>query len=150
MARWCSEYNIPWKQGFPENYPFKATTLKVQRILTACMLESPSRHADLVAALYHAFWAEKKSVQLPEVHAPIVLAVLGQVVGTRVIERSASEEVKARLKQNTEDAVASGAPGAPWIKAVDVTGREECFFGFDHLGQVAKFLGLEKLNGPHL
>ncbi|KAI1616254.1 thioredoxin-like protein [Exophiala viscosa] len=150
MARWRAEYNIPWKQGFPENYPFKVTTLKVQRILTACMLESPLRQADLVAALYHAFWVEKKGVQLPEVHEPIVIKILGQNVGTRIIERSTSEEVKALLKQNTEDAVASGAPGLPWVKAVNATGREECFFGFDHIGQVTRFLGLEKLNGPHL
>lgn len=51
------------------------------------MLGSPERHADLVAALYHAFWVEKKSVQLPEVHEPIVTSVLGQDVGKRVIAR---------------------------------------------------------------
>ena len=118
MARWSAEYNIPWRQGFPENYPFKVTTLKVrkkpaissstavadigpgvghslrrprtsqvQRILTASSLESDSRHADLVTALYHAFWVEKKGVQHPEVHNPVVINVLGQDVGTRVIER---------------------------------------------------------------
>ena len=51
------------------------------------MLESPSHHADLIAALYHALWVEKKGVQLPEVHDPMVIKVLGQDVGMRVIER---------------------------------------------------------------
>jgi hypothetical protein len=29
LARWAQEFNIPWKDGLPDNYPFKATTLKV-------------------------------------------------------------------------------------------------------------------------
>jgi hypothetical protein len=66
--------------------------------------------------------------------------------------QSSSDEAKALLRQNTDDAIASGAPGVPWIKATDAQGREEYFWGFDHLGQVVRFLGLEdhRLRGPHL
>lgn len=66
--------------------------------------------------------------------------------------QSSSDEVKALLRRNTDEAIASGAPGVPWIQATDAQGREEYFWGFDHLGQVVRFLGLEghRFRGPHL
>ncbi|OAP60576.1 hypothetical protein AYL99_05578 [Fonsecaea erecta] len=150
IARWCREYNIPWNQGLPANYPFKVTTLKVQRVLVACSLECPSRYPDVLNALYHAFWVEKKGVQLPQVHEPIVARVVGDKLAAKIIVKSTTEEVKSLLKQNTEAAIASGSPGLPWIKAVNGEGQEEFFWGFDHLGQVVKFLGLRRLNESHL
>ena len=47
-------------------------------------------------------------------------------------------------------AIDSGSPGLPWIKAVNAEGREEFFWGFDHLGQIGRFLGLEKPSVAHL
>lgn len=87
ITRWSRDFNIPWTPGWPENYPFKATTLKVQRVLTACSLECPERYPNLLAALYHAFWVDKKGVQLPGVYEPIVMSVLGREVAGRVVER---------------------------------------------------------------
>ncbi|KAJ9607986.1 hypothetical protein H2200_008065 [Cladophialophora chaetospira] len=150
VARWSRDCNIPWKQGWPANYPFKATTLKVQRVLTACSLECPVQYPDIVSELYRAFWVEKLGVQLPEVHGPVIANVVGKDVAAKILERSVSDEVKALLRQNTEEAVASGSVGLPWIKAVNKAGQEEFFWGFDHIGQVARFLDLEKLGGPHL
>ncbi len=145
---------------------------QVLRTLVACSRECPERYPDLIAALYHEFWVEKKGIQLPEVYEPIVTSILGREAASRVIAKvcvaslmcprprqrtdnhysrqSSSEEIKAALKQNTEEAVAIGAPGVPWMRAVNSDGHEESFFGFDHLGQVARFLGLENLRGPHL
>ncbi|KAK5390284.1 hypothetical protein LTR20_002995 [Exophiala xenobiotica] len=150
ITRWSRDFNIPWTSEWPENYPFKATTLKVQRVLMACSLECPERYPNLLAALYRAFWVDKKGVQLPGVYEPIVVSVLGQEVASRVIERSTDREIKNLLKHNTDRCIASGAPGVPWLKAVNQEGREEYFWGFDHLGQLARHLGLEKLTGPHL
>jgi len=150
LARWAREMGIPWRSGWPANYPMKATTMKVQRTLVACSRESPERCPDLIGALYHDFWVEKKGVQLPEVYEPIVTNILGRDVASSVIAKSSSEEIKTALRQNTEEAVGSGAPGLPWVRAVNSEGHEEGFFGFDHLGQVARFLGLDKPSGPHL
>ncbi|KAK5275654.1 hypothetical protein LTR40_012696, partial [Exophiala xenobiotica] len=72
ITRWSRDFNIPWTSEWPENYPFKATTLKVQRVLMACSLECPERYPNLLAALYRAFWVDKKGVQLPGVYEPIV------------------------------------------------------------------------------
>ncbi|KIX95570.1 uncharacterized protein Z520_08690 [Fonsecaea multimorphosa CBS 102226] len=150
VARWCREFKIPWNQGWPANYPFKATTLKVQRALVATSLECPDRYPDVICNLYHAFWCEKKGVQLPEVHEPMIAQVVGNELAAKILVRSTSEEVKSLLKHNTEAAIASGSPGVPWVKVVNEEGREEFFWGFDHLGQVVKFLGLQRLNGSHL
>jgi 2-hydroxychromene-2-carboxylate isomerase len=87
ITRWSRDFNIPWTSEWPENYPFKATTLKVQRVLTACSLECPERYPDLLAALYRAFWVDKKGVQLPGVYEPIVVSVLGEEAASSVIER---------------------------------------------------------------
>jgi 2-hydroxychromene-2-carboxylate isomerase len=53
---------------------------------------------------------------------------------------------KAKLKENTDQAFEQGAFGLPWMvceRAGDC-GRTEGFWGVDHLGQVASFLGLER------
>ena len=54
------------------------------------------------------------------------------------------EEAKKLLMANTEKAIESGAFGLPWFVATDPAGKTECFWGFDHLAQVAAHLGLER------
>jgi 2-hydroxychromene-2-carboxylate isomerase len=66
------------------------------------------------------------------------------------VGQSASDEVKALLREHTEKAISGGSPGVPWIKARNLEEQEECYWGFDHLGQAARFLGLGKLSGAHL
>ena len=55
-----------------------------------------------------------------------------------------SEETKKLLMTNTEKAIETGAFGLPWFVATDGAGKTECFWGFDHLAQVAAHLGLER------
>ena len=61
-----------------------------------------------------------------------------------------TDEVRALLRQNTEQAVAQGACGLPWFTAYNAQGERDNFWGFDHVGQVVTFLGLGKLPLPHL
>lgn len=86
LARWTREFSIPWTPGWPANYPAQATTMNVQRAATACSLEYPDQLPDLLSALFHAFWADKKGVQLREVYEPIVVAILGNQPAKRVFE----------------------------------------------------------------
>ena len=53
-------------------------------------------------------------------------------------------EVKERLKANTDQAFKSGAFGIPWFECTNIKGETEGFWGIDHLGQVADFLGLDR------
>ncbi|KAK5044930.1 hypothetical protein LTR84_010302 [Exophiala bonariae] len=150
LRRSANIFNLPWASGWPDNYPFKATTLKVQRVLTAIEIDHPNHYPEVISALYHAFWVEKKGVQLPEVHYPIIACILGEESATKILERSSSDEIKALLKQNTEHAIASGCPGLPWVMVTNTDGKDEGYFGFDHLSQVAHFLGLGMSIGPNL
>lgn len=64
--------------------------------------------------------------------------------------QSTTQTAKSLLRKNTAEAVARGACGLPWITATNHSGNTESFWGFDHLGQVIQFLGLEKLQSAHL
>lgn len=56
----------------------------------------------------------------------------------------AAKEGKELLTKNTDQALADGAFGLPWIVATNSKGETEGFWGVDHIGQVAAHLGLEK------
>jgi 2-hydroxychromene-2-carboxylate isomerase len=51
---------------------------------------------------------------------------------------------KEILTRNTNQAFDDGAFGLPWIVASNRKGEMEGFWGFDHLGQICEFMGLEK------
>lgn len=53
-------------------------------------------------------------------------------------------EVKALLATNTDRSFKSGAFGLPWFECTNSKGETEGFWGVDHLGQVADFLGLTR------
>jgi hypothetical protein len=46
----------------------------------------PDRVGEVYDALFHAFWFEKRGVQLPEVYEPIFRSVLGTELADRVTE----------------------------------------------------------------
>lgn len=56
-------------------------------------------------------------------------------------------DVKALLMSNTDRAFKEGAFGLPWFVCTDTNGQTEGFWGVDHLGQVADFLGLDRRGG---
>jgi hypothetical protein len=55
--------------------------------LTATSLQCPELYPEVIAALYYAFWVEKKGVQLPEVHKAILSDILGPEQASIVMER---------------------------------------------------------------
>ena len=60
---------------------------QVQRAITACTLECPDKVGNVLDALFHAFWVEKKGCQLAEVYEPILKPVLGESLACKVIAR---------------------------------------------------------------
>jgi 2-hydroxychromene-2-carboxylate isomerase len=59
------------------------------------------------------------------------------------MRRMGEGDVKARLGRMTERAFEEGAFGLPWFQCENERGEKEGFWGFDHLGQVVKFLDLD-------
>ncbi|VDM79228.1 unnamed protein product [Strongylus vulgaris] len=64
-----------------------------------------------------------------------------------LLEESTSDEVKAALKLNTDDALAMGCFGAPWIHVHTPNGKVEPFFGSDRLPLIGHLIG-EHYQGP--
>ena len=54
------------------------------------------------------------------------------------------QQIKALLTANTNRSFDSGAFGLPWFECTNLNGETEGFFGVDHLGQVADYLGLDR------
>ncbi|KAI1921152.1 hypothetical protein LOZ65_003820 [Ophidiomyces ophidiicola] len=140
--RWSRYFNIPITPETPKGFPIM--TLAVQRALCAVVSEVPNKLAPCLDALYHSLWVESNSeVGKPEGFVPVLSRVLGNETAEKMALKSTTEEVKNMLLANTERAVASGAFGLPWVECTNSKGEVECFFGVDHLGQVAQFLDLE-------
>jgi 2-hydroxychromene-2-carboxylate isomerase len=80
----------------------------------------------LVDRLFKAVWAERRHVSEPDVVAEVASAV--GLDGPRIVAEAQAPETKARLRQQTEQAVAQGVFGVPAMTVGD-----ELFWGYDDL-----------------
>ncbi|KAI4127606.1 MAG: hypothetical protein LQ347_004530 [Umbilicaria vellea] len=140
--RWAKKFNIPMIPETPKGFP--ANTIPTQRALCALSQISPDKVPDAITALYHAYWVEGQQVNKPDVIEAVLRKALSADVVKKVMEGSATPEVKQLLMSNTDKALEEGAFGLPWFAATNSKGEKEYFWGFDHLGQVVDHLGLEK------
>jgi 2-hydroxychromene-2-carboxylate isomerase len=102
---WAAFYGIPL--AFPKSFPFNS--LKVQRLLIAA--EDQGALVPLTHALYDALWGQGEPVtDLAKLSAYVTSAGFA---AEAMLARTEDSEVKARLKANTDEAIARGAFGAP-------------------------------------
>jgi len=123
---------------------FPISTLQTQRAL--CVLEQshPGLLTTATDALFDAFWVKADStIGRPERIAEILSATVGRDIADDIMGRIAAPEIKGRLAANTDRAFAAGAFGIPWWECENSRGEQESFWGFDHLGQVVRFLELD-------
>lgn len=123
LKRFSNIYEVP----FNFNPFFPLNTMHLMRGATA-YLEEPEFQPYL-AAIFNALWSEQLNMESPKVVAE-VLTKAGIDV-TDFMARISETEVKERLKDTTEEAVARGVFGAP---SFFVNG--EMFFGQDRLSFV--------------
>ncbi len=136
---------MPIKKELPDNFP--PMTLGIMRQLAALdEADGRGRQQRLVQALdalFHDFWVEHRETHKPEVLGSLLGKVLGSDAAATVAAE-ASGTGKAALLRNTDEAFAAGAFGLPWMVCTNAAGQTESFWGVDHLGQVATFLGLKR------
>lgn len=126
----------------PKGFP--PLTLNTQRALCALELTSPSSMPTALDALYASFWRDGNHlIGKPEGFGPMLEKALDEHVAKDMLERMGSKEAKARLSETTDKAMSLGAFGIPWYECENARGDKECFWGFDHLGQVVRFLELD-------
>lgn len=129
LQRYARRYGVPLR--FSEHFPIN--TLQLMRAAVGVQLRQPERFEDWLAAMYQAMWAEGRNLGDPQ--------VVAQVLGEAGFEAGGFDalvsdpEVKAALKDATEEAVARGVFGAPSCFVGD-----EMFFGQDRLEFVVEAL----------
>lgn len=129
MERWVAHYRIPYHR----NSAFPVNTLAILRGAVAYRDDPVLRY--YCDAMFRAMWVEDRDLsQKAEIDR-----VLDQVGMDPEIfhERIAEQEVKDRLKANTDSAVARGVFGAPTFFVGD-----HMHFGQDRLWMVAEDLGI--------
>ncbi|PWY93602.1 2-hydroxychromene-2-carboxylate isomerase [Aspergillus sclerotioniger CBS 115572] len=141
-TRWARYFSVPIVQTTPEGFPPR--TLATQRALCAISQKSPDKLVSAFEALYRSFWVEgNPNIAQPECFGPVLERVLGKSETQTIMEAMNHAEIKAILTANTNRAFNIGAFGIPWFECTNTKGETEGFWGVDHLGQVADFLGLD-------
>ena len=122
LGRFAARYSVPF--GLPPGFPLN--TLMLMRGVIGTQLQDPQRFEALLKALFTGMWGERRNLG----DAAVLQQTLDQA-GFDIAAFSAlagDAQVKAALKQATEDAVARGVFGAPTCFVGD-----EMFFGQDRL-----------------
>ncbi len=112
----------------PASHPFNP----LLPLRVTCAVEDAQRAA-LANRLFRATWAEGRAVSEPET----VRALLREqgLPADELLAAAATDPVKQRLRDNTEQALALGIFGVPTMRA-----RGELFWGFDDLEYLDMFL----------
>jgi 2-hydroxychromene-2-carboxylate isomerase len=126
--RFLKRFNVKpyvWNPSFPVN------TLNLMRGAVAAQFEGVFEQ--YVEAAFHHMWVEPKKMDDPEIAAK-ALASSG-LDAARLLARSQEAEVKAKLIENTQNAVERGAFGSPTFFV-----GNEMFFGKEQLREVEEMV----------
>jgi 2-hydroxychromene-2-carboxylate isomerase len=129
LDRYAKRYGVPLK--FNPHFPIN--TLMLMRAVTGMQLRHPERFQAFINCLFHALWVEGRSLDDPATVATVLTQ--NGFDPNEVLALTADEDVKAALKENTEEAVQRGVFGAP---SMFVEGQ--LFFGQDRLDFVLEAL----------
>lgn len=122
--RWARLFNIPMAETLPSGFP--PMTLALQRCLAALEISHPEKMADVIEALFKDFW-EKGNAEIykVDVFKPVIAGVVGLDAAEDVVVRSGGKEAKARLQENGDKALQTGAFGLPWFWCENDQGDKE-------------------------
>ncbi|HEY0886672.1 MAG TPA: 2-hydroxychromene-2-carboxylate isomerase, partial [Ramlibacter sp.] len=107
LRRFARRHDIPFRQ----NPHFPINTLTLMRMATGLQLREPQRFLPYVEAVYRAIWVDGLDMN----DLAVVAGVLRQAGfdPEALLTLAGDPEVKQRLKDDTQEAVARGVFGAP-------------------------------------
>lgn len=129
LQRCARRHGIPFRQ----NPHFPVNTLTLMRMATGLQLREPQRLVPYVDAMYRAIWVDGLDMNDPTVVAGVLREAGFEPEA--VMALAGDPEVKQRLKDDTQEAVARGVFGAPTF-FVD----GEMYWGQDRLDFVKEAL----------
>ena len=121
-------HNIPIAP--PASHPFNP----LLPLRVSCAVANESDRLKVVDRLFRATWAESRTVNEPETLRQLLSELA--LPADELLAAAATEPVKQRLRENTDQALAQGIFGVPTLAA-----RDELFWGFDDLEYLEMFLG---------
>jgi 2-hydroxychromene-2-carboxylate isomerase len=127
VQRWAEFYRIPLK--WPTLFPIKSTPA----LRAALAAEAEGKLVALSHAFFNAYWAEGQDPTQPE-----TIKALAEKLGLpaeTILARSEAEDIREKLKADTNDAIQRGAFGAPTFFV-----GEEMFWGNDRMEMVERHL----------
>ncbi|XP_060092903.1 glutathione S-transferase kappa 1 [Heteronotia binoei] len=148
IPRMAKYYQVPLQapKDFFETVIRKGS-LSAMRFISAVDIAQPQFVESVSRELWMRIWNRDEDITQPEsILAAAEKAGVPLEQAKKLLEMSASPEVKNRLKTTTAEAIKYGAFGMPSVVA-HVDGKPELFFGSDRLELLASILG-EKWLGP--
>lgn len=117
------------RMNFPSEYhPLKS----VNPMRMCCALEDDQQALERFAeAAFEAYFGDRRN--LDEMTECVAVADSIGLDGAALAELANSQQIKDRLRANTEEAVARGAFGSPTIFIAEDGGGEHMYFGNDQL-----------------
>lgn len=141
--------------GVPLNQPadffssiLKRSTAAPMRFLTALERRNPAKVPDMARALWMRIWSRDLPIHDDaSIKEAALEAGLNAQLIDQLLKESSTAEIKDLLKQRTDEAIDSGAFGAPWIVVQQPGQPEKTFFGSDRLPIICHELGVD-FRGP--
>ncbi|KAH7698025.1 hypothetical protein AAVH_34886 [Aphelenchoides avenae] len=121
-------------------------SLQAQRFLISLQMKRPECLRPAARELWSRVWLRDEPIHEIK-HIKEVCEKLSIPGADEIIENASSQQVKAALKRNTDEALDSGAFGAPWIILKREGHPDLPFFGSDRLPVICDLLGCE-YRGP--
>lgn len=129
LGRYAQRYGVAL--NFNPNFPIN--TLLLMRAATGVQLRQSERFIEFIDCLFKALWVDGRDLNDP---VALTAALAERHFSTdEILALSNDEEVKALLKDTTEQAIRSGVFGAPSMFVGD-----QLFFGQDRLDFVREAL----------
>ncbi len=120
LERLCAKHGLPWRK--PSVFP-RGTVLAAR---VACAGEGQPWLGDFIRAVFRANFAEDRDISQPAVLSELLRGLGAEPEA--VLASAVTDENKARLRANTDQASALGIFGAP-----NCVTRGELFFGQDRI-----------------
>ncbi|XP_073404410.1 glutathione S-transferase kappa 1-like [Dendrobates tinctorius] len=141
-------YQVPLRRPSDVfNVMFNKGSLSAMRFVTTVQMSHPEFLEEVSRNLWLRIWSEDEDITEPEsILQAAKKAGMPEDLAKRLLTTVTSPEVKNKLKETTEKALAYGVFGMPSIVA-HIDGKPELFFGSDRFELLAHQLG-EKWLGP--